>query len=130
MNRVENFTPSYTICHYSLFFGQILVVRSGDLFNIGRDSGCFGRFWGKNGRFSEILVVRMGSGEVVVLWVLVVWSGAGWCCICWSALIWVVVGGWLARSEILRVAQNDKTIGEALSYPYLQDAPLRKGPVL
>ena len=30
---------------------------------------------------------------------------------CWgnvSALSWVVFGGWLARSEILRVAQNDK----------------------
>ena len=28
-----------------------------------------------------------------------------------SALSWVVVGGWLARGEILRVAQNDKGDG-------------------
>ena len=51
LNRVENFTPSYTICHYSPFFGQILVVRSGDLFNIGGDFVSFRPFWGEIGDF-------------------------------------------------------------------------------
>ena len=59
-----------------------------------------------------------------VFWVFVTDVGVlvgelgGWdrgCGLGWSALSWVVDGGWLARSEILRVAQNDKGDGEGFS---------------
>ena len=41
------------------------------------------------------------------------WSGSG------SALSWVVVASWLARSEILRVAQNDKEDGGGFPASFL-----------
>ena len=57
--------------------------------------------------------------DIVVLRLFGCLMGADWCCFCWAALTGMVFAGWCARSEILRVAQNDKGYWGGFPEPFV-----------